>query len=61
MRILFLGWCALNLISCGRFGSVIRMPAVKEVPTGHDECIMKLNNPAAALSETLAGYIFLCL
>ncbi|HNY49347.1 MAG TPA: hypothetical protein PLV50_02915 [Smithella sp.] len=59
IKILFLGWCALNLINCGSFGSVIKMPAVNEVPTGHYERIIKLNNPAAAPNETLAGLIFI--
>ena len=34
------------------------MPDVQEVPAGHYERIIKLNNPAAAPNETLAGLIF---
>jgi hypothetical protein len=53
------GFCALALISCGGFGTIVKMPEIKDVPTGQYERIIKLNNPAAAPDETLAGLVFI--
>ena len=53
------GFCALALISCSGFGTIVKMPAVKEVPAGQYELIIKLNNPAAASDKTFAGVVFI--
>ena len=49
----------LVLVSCSGFGTVIKMPPVREVPPGQYQQIIKLNNPAATPDETLAGLIFI--
>jgi len=54
-----LGFCALVLINCGGFGTIVRMPEVKEVPAGPYERIIKLNNPGGAPDKTLAGLVFI--
>ncbi|HUN53626.1 MAG TPA: hypothetical protein VMU29_00570 [Smithella sp.] len=53
------GFCALALINCAGFGTIINMPAVKNVPAGPYERIIKLNNPAAAPDRTFAGLVFI--
>lgn len=54
-----LGFCALALISCGGFGTIVKMPVVKEVPAGQYERIIKLNNPEGAPDKKIAGFVFI--
>ena len=53
------GCCALTLISCSGFGTIIKMPVVKEVPEGTYDRIIKLNNPIAEHDKTFAGLVFI--
>jgi hypothetical protein len=53
-----IGSSLLTLISCGNFGTIIKMPAVKEVPGAKYERIIKLNNPFAASDQKFAGLVF---
>ena len=53
------GFYALALINCGGFGAIVNMPAIKDVPAGQYERIIKLNNPVAAPDRTFAGLVFI--
>jgi hypothetical protein len=54
-----LGFCSLTLINCSGFGTIVKMPEVKEVPAGTYERIIKLNNPEAMPDKTFAGLVFI--
>jgi len=54
-----IGFCMLALMGCGGFGNIVKMPEIKEVPTGTYEHIIKLNNPAAVSDKAFAGLIFI--
>ena len=56
---LALGLGSLALVSCSGFGTIVKMPEVKEVPVGQYGRIIKLNNPAATPNETFAGLVFI--
>ena len=54
-----LGLSALVLISCSGYSTIVKMPEVKEVPPGHYETIIKLNDPEGIPDKTLAGLVFI--
>jgi hypothetical protein len=56
---LALGLGSLSLVSCSGFGTIVKMPKVKEVPGSQYERIIKLNNPSGSPDETLAGLVFI--
>ncbi len=53
------GFCALAFIGCGGFGTIIKMPEVKEVPAGQYARIIKLNNSMDAPDKAFAGLVFI--
>lgn len=53
-----LGLSALVSISCSGYNTIVKMPKVNEVPSGHYE-IIKLYNPEGFQDKTLAGLVFI--
>ena len=54
-----LGLSALVVIGCSGYNTIVKMPEVNEVPSGHYETIIKLNDPEGILDKTLAGLVFI--
>ena len=58
IRSTVLALSVLILISCSGYNTIVKMPEVKEVPSGHYK-IIKLYNPEGFVDKTLAGLVFI--
>jgi hypothetical protein len=59
IRNMTLGLGALALISCSGYSTIVKMQKVREIPSGHYERIIRLENLESNQDKTLVGLVFI--